>query len=185
MHSSCSCSNRRSGLQMQRRTQLDEKAVLAFHVSILPYARLKNVTASVTKAKLIPSSLRDYWLKPTRFPAGRLPELTRRTALSVITPSLWEPPPMLTTLSASTRTPGDGGTPAVSAFTPQVEAADVSEKTLTPHLLLSIRQIGSNEEAFPFRDVINNKRGAHLDERWAPLVRARDLLRALLTAPLK
>ncbi len=135
MHSSCSCSNRRSGLQMQRRTQLDEKAVLAFHVSILPYARLKNVTASVTKAKLIPSSLRDYWLKPTRFPAGRLPELTRRTALSVITPSLWEPPPMLTTLSASTRTPGDEGTPAVSAFTPQVEAADVSEKTLTPPAL--------------------------------------------------
>ena len=34
-------------------TQRDEKAVLAFHVSILPYARLKNVTASVTKAKLI------------------------------------------------------------------------------------------------------------------------------------
>jgi len=114
---------------MQRRTQLDEKAVLAFYVSILPYARLKNVTASVTKAKLIPSSLRDYWLKPTRFPAGRLPELTRRTALSVITPSF--------------------------------------------------------EEAFPFRDVINNKRGAHLSSRWAPLVRARDLLQVLLTAPLK
>src|SRR5947207_9122445 len=77
-------------------------------------------------------SLRDYWLKPTGFSAGRLPELTRRTALSVITPSLWEQPPLPTTLAASTSAPGDEGTQVVFALSPQVEAADVSENTMTP-----------------------------------------------------
>src|SRR5438270_2641378 len=79
-----------------------------------------------------PSSLRDYWLKPTGFPIGRLPELTRRTALSVITPSLWEQPPLLSTLAASTSAPGDEDTQTGSALTPQVEAADVSERIPTP-----------------------------------------------------
>src|SRR4051794_16762103 len=80
-----------------------------------------------------PSKLRDYWLKPTGFPVGRLPELTRRTALSVITPSLWEQPPLLSTLAASTSAPGDEGTQAGSALSPQLEPADVSENTMTPH----------------------------------------------------
>ena len=80
-----------------------------------------------------PSSLRDYWLKPTGYPADKLPELTRRTALSVITPSLWEQPPLLSTLAASTSAPGDEGTQAVSTLSPQLEAADVSENTMTPH----------------------------------------------------
>src|SRR2546421_1355828 len=79
-----------------------------------------------------PSSLRDYWLKPTGFSAGRLPELTRRTALSVITPSLWEQPSMLTTLSASTRAPGDEHLQRGLAKPPDAPAEPVSEATLAP-----------------------------------------------------
>src|SRR5205809_4755901 len=82
-----------------------------------------------------PSSLRDYWLKPTGYPADKLPELTRRTALSVITPSLWEQPPLLSTLAASTIAPGDEGTQTVSALTALVEAADVSARRLAPPAL--------------------------------------------------
>ena len=76
-----------------------------------------------------PSSLRDYWLKPTGFPVGRLPELTRRTALSVITPSLWEQPP---TLSASTRAPSDEHLQIGLAKQPDAPAEPITELTLAP-----------------------------------------------------
>ena len=77
-------------------------------------------------------SLRDYWLKPTGFSAGRLPELTRRTALSVITPSLWEQPPMLTTLSASSRAPGVEHLQRGLAKPPDAPAEPITEATLAP-----------------------------------------------------
>src|SRR5947207_15258349 len=77
-------------------------------------------------------SLRDYWLKPTGFPAGRLPELTRRTALSVITPSLWEQPPLLSTLAASTRAPGDEHLQRGLAKPPDAPAEPITEVTLAP-----------------------------------------------------
>src|SRR2546421_12479432 len=46
-------------------------------------------------------SLREYWLKPTRFPADQSLEPTRRTAFTVTTPSLWEQTALLTTYSTS------------------------------------------------------------------------------------